>query len=133
MDKDSELIAKALKNRPYTLAVDMDGTLAVQGEWKGYGSIGAPIMSVIKDLRRAKRKGTYIVIHSCRVTTLDNKINPDSLDVMRKWLKDNDVPYDEIWTATGKPYADIYLDDKAANPGCPHCMREIHGAKKKRV
>ena len=113
MDKDSELIAKALKNRPYTIVCDLDGTLAVQGEWRGYSSIGAPIMSVIKDLRRAKRKGTYIIIHSCRVTTLDNKINPDSLDVMRKWLKDNDVPYDEIWMGVGKPYGNEYWDNAA--------------------
>ena len=116
MKKESELIAGALKSRPYTICVDFDGTLAVQGKWRGYQHIGAPIMSVIKKIRRAKRRGVKIVIHSCRVSTLDNRIHLESIDVMRKWLKDNDVPFDEIWCSSGKPYADMYIEDRAAKP-----------------
>ena len=114
MDQESELIAKAMKGHPYTIAVDLDGTIASQEEgWRGFGHIGAPIMSVIKELRRRKRTGARIVLHTCRVTTLDNKVNPDSLETIKSWLKTNNVPVDEIWMGTGKPYANEYWDDKA--------------------
>ena len=113
MDRESELVGKALKNNQFTIAVDLDGCLAEMGEWRGYQYIGPPIMSVVKDIRRAKRRGAKIILHTCRISTIDNKIYPDSLDTIRKWLKDNDVPVDEIWMGTGKPAAQEYWDDKA--------------------
>lgn len=114
MDHESELVAAAIDSMPRTIAVDLDGTLASKEEgWLGFHHIGAPIMSVIEELRREKAAGSYIILHSCRVATIDNKIHPESLDVIRDWLKKNDVPIDEIWTAAGKPGAAEYWDDRA--------------------
>jgi len=124
MNKQDEEIAKALKVRPYILAVDVDGCLAEKIEWQGFEVIGKPIPSVVEYVREAKARGCYITINTCRVTTLHNKISPESLDALRKWLKDNDVPYDEIWAAAGKPYANEYVDDRALNPFCSECQKK---------
>jgi capsule biosynthesis phosphatase len=114
LDRESELIAKAMARAPRTIAVDLDGTLASQdGGWRGFQYIGPPIMSVVRELRKEKKAGARIVLHTCRVTTLDNKVNPESLDTIRDWLKKHRVPVDEIWMGTGKPWADAYWDDKA--------------------
>ena len=114
MDKESELIATAMRRSPRIIAVDLDGTLASQEKgWRGYAYIGKPIMSVIKDLRKEKRKGAKTILHTCRVTTLDNRVNEESLATIRAWLHKYKVPIDEIWMGTGKPYAAEYWDDKA--------------------
>ena len=114
MDRESERIAQALSKFVRTIAVDLDGTLASEaGGWRGFGYIGKPIMSVVRDLRKEKRRGSRIILHTCRVTTLDNKINSDSLDAIRAWLKKHKIPVDEIWMSLGKPGASEYWDNRA--------------------
>lgn len=48
-----------------------------------------------------REQGHRIIIHSCN--------NP-------KWIKkvllNNDTRYDSIWTKTGKPICDLYVDDR---------------------
>ena len=113
MDHESELIEKAMRRSPRIIAVDLDGTLAKDDGWKGYRHIGKPIASVVKDLRKEKRKGARTILHTCRVTTLDNRVNEESLATIRAWLAKYKVPIDEVWMGTGKPYAAEYWDDKA--------------------
>ena len=122
MDKDSKLIEKAMKNRPYTLVVDLDGTLAKDDKWVGFSHIGRPLKSKVQDIRQSKRAGCFIIIHTCRVTTLDNKVHPQSFDTIRAWLKKHRIPYDEIWMSVGKPFGNEYWDDKAVNIFCKECM-----------
>lgn len=94
--------------------MDLDGTLAGQEfGWRGFDFIGEPIMSVVEAVRAEHAAGSRIILHTCRVTTLDNRIMPESLDVIRVWLKKHGVPVDEIWMGTGKPWASEYWDDRA--------------------
>ena len=119
---ESQAIADAMAQAGRVIAVDLDGTLAGDsGGWKGFGHIGKPVPKVVAWLRKEKKAGSRIVLFTCRITTLDNKILPLSLDTIRKWVKKHKVPMDEIWMAAGKPWATIYLDDKAANPYCVQC------------
>lgn len=114
MDYESALIAKAMMDKTRVIAVDLDGTLASQDKgWLGFSHIGDPIASVVEAIRAEKASGSRIVLHTCRVTTLDNKVNAESLDVIRGWLKENSIPVDEIWMSVGKPFATEYWDDKA--------------------
>lgn len=111
----SSLIAEAMEKarEQRVICVDLDGTLAEEDKWKGYHYIGKPIQKTIKAVRSEKLKGTYVVIHTCRVTTVDNRVYPPSLRTIENWLKKHKVPYDEIWTGTGKPWGHEYWDDKA--------------------
>ena len=112
-ESDKIMAAMARADKQRIIAVDLDGTLAVEGQWKGYEYIGEPIWPVIEAVRREKQKGTYVTIHTCRVATVDNKIFVDSVNTLRQWLSEHEVPYDEIWLATGKPFAHEYWDDKS--------------------
>jgi hypothetical protein len=86
------------------VAVDFHGTLANHGDQ-------SPIQPVIDKLKEMKNAGFHIIVYTSGITR-----NPGILNGLNVWLKDNQVPYDEIWQRQGKPDADIYIDDKAFNP-----------------
>lgn len=116
-DPDKQLRDRAKTAPKRIIAVDMDGTIFDYDHWRGFDHIGKPKWKTIKAMREEKAKGTYIVINSCRVATVDNEIYPHSLDVMRKQLKKYNVPYDQLWLGTGKVYANEYWDDRAVFVG----------------
>lgn len=112
------------------VAVDLDGTLAGYDKWRGYTKIGKPNPDIIKLVRTEKREGAYILIHTARTTTVTNKVIPKVVVELERWLDENDVPYDEIWLGTGKPYASVYIDDKAMNVACGDCRIRYHRERK---
>ncbi len=76
-----------------------------------------PITKMIENMRRIHQNGHRIVIHTAR-RMLTHKgdllmIEQDVGEVTRRWLKEHNVPYDEL--IFGKPYGDFYIDDKAVN------------------
>jgi len=103
------------------LCVDLDGCLAEYTSWCGYTCIGFPRPSVKALVLEEHKAGSYIIIHTARVTSKANTIIPEALAAVREWLVAMEIPYDEIWTGTGKPYASLYLDDKAHNIDCTEC------------
>lgn len=117
LDSAEEELRQLIERRKdrYVFCVDVDGTLAEYQGWLGYENIGEPIQSVIKDLREAMstKIWPYVIIHTCRVTTADNRVIPQAVAALKAWLDKNEVPHDEIWLGTGKPYANEYWDDKA--------------------
>jgi len=97
-------------DRPPVLVVDFDGTIA---QWapSGYPAIGKPIAGARRFLQLLEGEGWKIVINSCRSGAKHET-------AMRRWLDDNEIPFDEInhnsdypW-AKGKPVGDVYLDDR---------------------
>ena len=65
--------------------------------------------------------GFEIIIHTARNMNTFNgdlsKINTNTLPVIIKWLKDNEVPFDGI--VVGKPWCGengFYVDDKSIRP-----------------
>jgi len=123
--QDLELLKKLSERKTPTVAFDLDGTLATFSSWNGYAIVGAPVPKIAALARKFKREGAYILIHTCRVTTADNKVYTDSVNTVSQWLKFNRIPYDEIWLSTGKPHADYYVDDKAVNVTCDHCINKM--------
>lgn len=92
--------------RPTVWAFDFDGTI-VEHE---FPAIGKPRQSVIEFMRSIWDEDTRIAIWTCR--------NGDHENVMRRWLLDNNVPFDWInenplTQGFGFPkiYADHYVDD----------------------
>ncbi len=117
-----------------TVCVDLDGVLAQYDEWKGVEKFGPVIPGARFFLEALRRVGFKIVIHTTRCSP---DVNPQKeegnfppepdwlpggrmafwttylVDLVRQWLNDNDLPFDEIWSGRGKPLADIYIDDRA--------------------
>ena len=99
------------------IAVDFDGTLV---EHK-YPEIGETIPHVLSFVREAKEKGHKIILFTCR--------HGQDLDEAVKWCKDRAIEPDAInddvpsvkdsdfgRMKSCKPFADIYLDDRAVSP-----------------
>lgn len=73
-----------------------------------------PIKKMIEIMQKLHKKEFYIIIYTARGMLSCNG-NPHmacgkNVDVAKKWLNDNNVPYDEL--VFGKPYAEFYVDDK---------------------
>jgi|TARA_B100000959_G_scaffold229040_1_gene244608 capsule biosynthesis phosphatase len=80
--------------------------------------LSTPNHDVINGMRRLKEKGFKIILLTARrMLTHDGDVEAiiaDVGDITINWLKEHDVPYDEIiW---GKPYSSTwYVDDKSMN------------------
>lgn len=100
-----------------TIAVDVDGTLAQYDGWKGAEVIGDPIASVVDQVKKEKENGTRIIIHTTRTNSAINKTHTTEqlVAIVRGWLDKHSIPFDEVWSGTGKPIAHIYLDDRSVN------------------
>jgi hypothetical protein len=86
------------------IAVDFDGTLA-EALWTPENpttEIGSPIRVNILKVREVHRAGWKVIIHTARPQADTAKI--------RKWLRDNSVPFDAIHT--DKLLAALYIDDR---------------------
>ena len=108
-----------LANKPKPIiATDFDGTLC-ENEWPG---IGAAKQQVIDVLRMARACGARLILWTNRIGA--------RLNEAVEWSREHGLEYDAInenlpevlaafTTDCRKVYADIYLDDKAAQPGGP--------------
>lgn len=97
---------------PVTVCVDFDGTLAKAQTPFDAKTAGRPRRRIVRLVRLLKEKGCRIIVWTVR----------DNARLLKRWLKENRVPYDFINEnpdqppdSSGKLYADVYLDDKAVN------------------
>lgn len=84
------------------VAVDFHGTIADKGK------VIEPMREKMIEL---KNQGFKIIIYSAGFNN-----NAGNLNGIETFLRENEIPYDEIWQRTGKPDADAYIDDKSWNP-----------------
>lgn len=95
-----------------TIAVDFDGTLCKVA----FPNIGKPIKKNIRKVKREKRKGTLLILWTCR----EGKNLEDAL----KWCSEQGIKFDRINTNIQehidkygsdcrKVFAHEYWDDKA--------------------
>ena len=95
------------------LAVDFDGVIAVHGEWKGVHHFGDPIPFAREFLTKLREK-YYIMIFTCRCNPVLQDLPTSELAaIVEKWLREHEMPFDEVYTGLGKPIATAYIDDKA--------------------
>lgn len=102
------------------LIVDLDGTLTIDNKSKEY-SEKEPNLQLIQKLSEYKNNGFYIIIFTARNMNTYNgdlqKIEKYTLPIIKRWLLDHAVPYDEI--IIGKPWCGFdgfYIDDKSIRP-----------------
>ena len=94
-----------------TICIDIDGTLVHYDEWKGEEHFGGIIEGASSATHKLHENGWYIIIYSTRA----NK------ELISRFLDDSKIEFDSINenpnqpenAKDGKPYADIYVDDRA--------------------
>ncbi|GAA5216368.1 HAD hydrolase family protein [Corallincola platygyrae] len=101
------------------IVIDLDGTITA-AETSDYKNV-SPNLAVVNKLREYKAQGFEIVIHTARnMRTYEGnvgKINIHTLPIILDWLKQHDVPFDEV--IVGKPWCGFdgfYVDDKSIRP-----------------
>lgn len=98
-----------LVDRPKIIAVDFDGCIVTNR----FPEVGKINEKLVNDLREEKKKGTIIIIWTCRS---GKYIKP-----MVNFLNENKIPFDYInenvpwlpFETSRKIYADYYYDDRA--------------------
>lgn len=90
------------------ICFDIDGTLCLPATGTEY-QFAAPRREMIEYVRQAKRDGHYVILFTARGTGTGTDWGIVTERQLREWA----VPYDEL--VFGKPYADLYVDDRAVN------------------
>jgi len=98
-------------NYKYTVAFDFDGVIANHDDNFKPNEFGAPNQQTIEAMQFLKQNNFKIIIFTSRQDTPE----------LRQYLKDNNVPYDEINknsdidNKSPKPVFDVLVDDCALN------------------
>lgn len=98
----------------FRICVDLDNTIChTKKDNENYQDV-LPIDGAIESLKQLKEQGCYIIIFTARnMRTFDGnigKINKHQMPIILEWLKQHDVPHDEI--ILGKPHVNFFIDDK---------------------
>lgn len=111
----------AMPERDYQIyAVDFDGTLCEDC----YPGIGRPNKELIAQMRKEKEQGDKIILWTCRCG--------DKLREAVKWCREQGLEFDAVnanlpemvdqyESDSRKVFADVYVDDKAAD-GLAYCV-----------
>lgn len=106
-----------VKKIPMRLCFDIDNTILTNSERRGSDEGITPIASIVEMIRRLHAEGNTIVLHTARSMQTCNsnlgQANKRGMMKVFKKLEEYAIPYDEIYF--GKPWADVYIDDKALN------------------
>lgn len=111
-----------------TIAVDLDGTIFQYKQWMGLDHFGDPEKKVKDCLMFLRKHGFEILIHTTR---LNPAVNDRPLPELRLLVKDAleaaGIPFDGIFSGSGKPIAEFYVDDRAVHyaGNWEETMREI--------
>lgn len=94
------------------ICVDLDGTLAYYTTWKSMGGrIGKPRPGAQQFLTQLQLIFDKIIIFTTRLN--EKNRTPGTFSTIEKWLKDNEMPYNELFIGSGKPICKAFIDDKA--------------------
>lgn len=96
------------------ICIDIDGTIChLRQPNENYSEL-KPIKGAVNKIKALKDKGHYIILATARHMKTcegnEGKVIAKQGLTLLTWLKDYGFLYDEIWF--GKPYAEIYIDDK---------------------
>jgi capsule biosynthesis phosphatase len=97
------------------ICIDIDGTICALRKMEQSYSEVTPLKGAAEKIKQLKDKGYYIILSTARhMRTCESNIGQvvarEGLTLL-DWLKKYGFVYDELWF--GKPYAHVYIDDKA--------------------
>jgi len=96
------------------IVFDLDGVICpLKNPYEKYEEL-KPNFEVVRLLKKLKKEGHVIIIYTSRHMRSFGgnigKVIAEGSRTVVPWLKKYEIPFDEIYL--GKPYADIYIDDK---------------------
>jgi len=101
------------------VALDFDGVLAFYDGWMGpldFGEINPEGEKLADALNEA---GFKIIVYTCRNNiTMNMRNNVSNIEIenaLIEWLVDHDLGFCELYVDSGKPFANVYVDDRAVN------------------
>jgi len=101
-------------NMQRTICIDLDGTIADDSSgFQGVGIFGAPLPGAVDALRQLKAEGWTIIIHTCRLETVDIDAYLNSWGIPFDGINEERHLYNGLPCNPAKPTADVYLDDRA--------------------
>jgi hypothetical protein len=106
------------------IGVDLDGTLAHYGDWKGIDHIGKPIPLMLARVKRWITEGKTVKIFTARACRGEEGIKP-----VREWLKEAGLPEDMVVT-NQKDFGMISCWDDRAVQVIPNTGRRADGGEK---
>lgn len=94
-----------------TICIDIDGTISRYIEWVDSKTFGEVLPHCAETIHHLKADGWYVIIYTTRADKKE----------IQTFLEANNVPFDSINenpnqpdnAKGGKPYADVYVDDRA--------------------
>lgn len=102
----------AARRGPFTVGVDLDGTLAETMTPFDSKVIGKPRPRAKKWMQAFRDAGARVIIFTVR----------GNAELVEKWLKEHEVPYDYVNEnpdqppdSSGKIFCDVYLDDRGVD------------------
>lgn len=63
------------------MGIDLDGTLARFGAWRGFNHIGKPVKSMVRRVEQWQEAGYQVKIFTARASI------PEAIPPVKKWLK----------------------------------------------
>lgn len=113
--QDESFMERYKKETQLRICIDIDGTINhTKSCWDEYGH-ELPQDMAAATIREWKKQGHYIILYSARhMKTCNGNVGKIIARVAKAtvdWLEKYNIPYDELHF--GKPYADIYIDDRA--------------------
>ena len=102
------------------IGVDLDGTLAHFGEWKGIDHIGTPVPKMMDRVKKWLQEGKKVKIFTARACRGEAGIKP-----VREWLKAFGLP--ELEITNEKDFGMIDLWDDRCTQVIPNTGRRAGG------
>ena len=96
---------------PQTICIDLDGTLAGYDGWKGADHFGAPLPGAREALAGLRARGWRIIIFTTRGDREKVGAYLRRHGLMFDYI--NEHPDQPAGTNPGKPFAHVYVDDRA--------------------
>lgn len=114
----SAIVNNIILPRPLRWVFDLDQTLVTLPSKKNDYTSVEPLLTNIEFLRKLYNEGHYIIIYTARHMRTCNGnvalVKERMQKIVETTLFDFDIPYNEL--VFGKPYGDVYVDDKSVNP-----------------
>jgi hypothetical protein len=104
------------------IGVDLDGTLAEYDEWEGPTKIGKPVPAMARRIRNWVGRRKKVKIFTARAD------DERSVNAIKKWLKDNELPDLEITNLKDCHMAELWDDRAVAVEQNTGKLKEAYGA-----
>ncbi|MBK7707712.1 MAG: hypothetical protein IPJ30_18665 [Acidobacteria bacterium] len=108
--------AKPKTRHRSAVCVDLDSVIARYDGWRGMEKIGEPI-SGSREFLTEIRKKYRVIVYTSRINA--ESVRGDEVARLKnhieRWLNENALPFDEVYTGFGKPLALAFVDDRAVS------------------